>query len=113
MNSARVSPDTSSPTPVNATGTLSARAVAFPLTRSQLVTLALTAIVAVALTFRMRDAHLVGPGVAVDVAFVRWGSRHTVIRFCGRISLPAADGQGECDNRTHIPEHDRIVPAVC
>ena len=60
MNSARVSPDTSSPTPVNATGTLSARAVAFPLTRSQLVALALTAIVAVAVTFRLTDLAVYG-----------------------------------------------------
>jgi len=47
-----VSSDSSSPTPLNGTGTLSARAAAFPLTRTQLVALTLTAIVAVAVTFR-------------------------------------------------------------
>jgi hypothetical protein len=45
---------------VNGVDTIASRAVAFPLTRSQLVSLALTAIVAVALTFRFSSLALYG-----------------------------------------------------
>jgi hypothetical protein len=44
--------DSSSPAPLNGTSTLVTRATALPLTRAQLVALALTAIVMVAVTFR-------------------------------------------------------------
>lgn len=48
-----LSPDTSSPTPLNSTSTLGARAAAVSLTRAQLVALTLTAIMAAAVTFRV------------------------------------------------------------
>src|SRR5688500_6065415 len=46
--------------PLNGTSTVDARAAAFPLTRSQLVALALTAIVAVAMTFRLSSLATYG-----------------------------------------------------
>ena len=55
-----MSPDTSSPTPLNGTGTINARAAAFPLTRTQLVALALAALVAVAATFRLSSPAVYG-----------------------------------------------------
>jgi len=60
----------SSPNPVNGISTIGSRAVAFPLTRSQLVSLVLTAIVAVAMTFRV--SSLAAYGLSDDeVAKVR------------------------------------------
>jgi hypothetical protein len=53
-------PDSSTPTPVNGISTIGSRAVAFPLTRTQLVSLALTAIVAVAMTFRVSSLATYG-----------------------------------------------------
>ena len=50
----------SSPTPLNGTSAVGARAAAFALTRSQLVALALTAIVAVAMTFRVSSLATYG-----------------------------------------------------